>query len=221
MKFRTFFVGLLLATVGFCPLLRAEDGYRLWLRYEPISDAATNARYTAALGQVVFVTLSGLDSPTLAAAREELHLGLTGLLGHDVPVKLEKSAQPLPFLGDGYMLASTKQGKTGEITISAEHDLGVLYGSFDLLRRIQTRQPIDPLAITSIPKINHRLLNHWDNLNGTVARGYAGSSLWEWFILPDYLSPRYRDYARACASIGINGAVLTNVNANAQFLTAP
>ena len=221
MKIRAFLGCLVIAVVGLCSLLRAEDGYRLWLRYEPIADAATHARYAAALGQVVLVTSSGLDSPTLAAAREELQLGLTGLLGHDVPVILEKSAQPLPSLGDGYMLASAEQGKTGKMTISAEHDLGVLYGSFDLLRRIQTHQPIDQLAVTSTPKINHRLLNHWDNLNGTVARGYAGSSLWEWFVLPDYLSPRYRDYARACASVGINGAVLTNVNANAQFLTTP
>jgi alpha-glucuronidase len=63
------------------------------------------------------------------------------------------------------------------------------------------------------------LLDHWDNLNGTIERGYAGSSLWDWARLPGTLSPRYRDYARANASIGINGVVLTNVNANARVLT--
>jgi alpha-glucuronidase len=63
------------------------------------------------------------------------------------------------------------------------------------------------------------LLNHWDNLNRSVERGYAGISLWNWHTLPVYLDPRYKDYARANASIGINGTVLTNVNANATILT--
>ena len=63
------------------------------------------------------------------------------------------------------------------------------------------------------------MLDHWDNLNRTVERGYAGQSLWDWPHLPDSLPERYRDYARANASIGINGAALTNVNANAKFLT--
>ena len=66
-----------------------------------------------------------------------------------------------------------------------------------------------------------RLLDHWDNLDGTIERGYAGFSLWNWAELPDRVDPRYDDYARANASIGINGAVLNNVNANAQSLTAP
>ena len=70
------------------------------------------------------------------------------------------------------------------------------------------------------PRIRHRVLDHWDNLNRTVERGYAGFSLWDWHKLPDYRSPRYTDYARANASIGINGTVLTNVNANATSLTA-
>ena len=69
--------------------------------------------------------------------------------------------------------------------------------------------------MTSIPKIKLRLLNHWDNLNRTVERGYAGISIWNWHTFPDYIDQRYIDYARANASIGINGTVLTNVNANA------
>jgi len=65
------------------------------------------------------------------------------------------------------------------------------------------------------------MLSHWDNLDRTVERGYAGFSLWDWHKLPDYTSPQYDDYARAVASIGINGTVLTNVNADALVLTAP
>jgi alpha-glucuronidase len=63
------------------------------------------------------------------------------------------------------------------------------------------------------------MLNHWDNLDGTVERGYAGASIWDWQRLPGFLDPRYRDYARANASLGINGTVVTNVNANALVLS--
>jgi alpha-glucuronidase len=86
---------------------------------------------------------------------------------------------------------------------------------------LQTEQSVENIAITSAPAIQHRLLNHWDNLDRTVERGYAGFSLWDWHRLPGYIDQRYIDYARANASIGINGTVLTNVNANAQVLTEP
>ena len=68
------------------------------------------------------------------------------------------------------------------------------------------------------PRVRLRLLNHWDNLDGSVERGYAGRSIWDWWRLPDRLVTRYRDYARANASIGINGAVLNNVNADPLVL---
>jgi alpha-glucuronidase len=64
------------------------------------------------------------------------------------------------------------------------------------------------------------MLNHWDNVDGSIERGYAGGSLWKWYELPERIDPRYRDYARANASLGINGTVVNNVNASARFLTA-
>lgn len=64
-----------------------------------------------------------------------------------------------------------------------------------------------------------RILNHWDNPDGTVERGYAGRSIWKWDELPDSVSPIYKEYARACASVGINGTVLNNVNAKPMMLT--
>jgi alpha-glucuronidase len=75
------------------------------------------------------------------------------------------------------------------------------------------------LAVRDAPKVALRMLDHWDNLDGSVERGYAGASIWQWDSLPAVVSPRYRDYARANASIGVNGAVVTNVNANARVLT--
>jgi alpha-glucuronidase len=107
------------------------------------------------------------------------------------------------------------------IVIAANSDVGVLYGAFALLERIATGQRLDALSGVSAPRLRYRLLDHWDNLNRTIERGYAGFSLWDWQKLPDYLDPRYRDYARANASIGINGSVITSVNANATSLTAP
>ncbi len=105
------------------------------------------------------------------------------------------------------------------IILRANEDIGVLYGVFHFLMLLQTNHDISKLNIESSPKIRFRLLNRWNNLDRTVERGYAGFSLWDWQLLTDYKDPRYRDYARANASIGINGTVLTNVNANASVLT--
>ena len=215
----------------------AEDGYRLWLRYDLIADQTQRRAYASALQEIAI----SASTPTLSAARDELAAGLSALLGTEVPVVAKAGRSGAVLLGtpagspaiaaldlgdalatasdDGYVLRHVRAGKSTRIAVAANTDIGVLYGAFALLRHLQTRQPLDSLAVVSAPKIQRRLLNHWDNLNGFVERGYAGFSLWDWFVLPDRLSPRYRDYARACASIGINGAVLTNVNANALVLT--
>ena len=102
--------------------------------------------------------------------------------------------------------------------ITAHQEIGLLYGTFALLRLIQTQTPIDQLDVTSSPRVQYRLLNHWDNMNGSIERGYAGRSLWQWDELPEKLDPRYSDYARANASLGINGTVVNNVNANPILL---
>jgi alpha-glucuronidase len=120
--------------------------------------------------------------------------------------------------GEGYTLKSVGIYGKKTLIIAANKDIGLLYGSFHLLRLIQTRQSLENLDIVSTPKIHYRLLNHWDNLDGTVERGYAGTSLWKWDSLPQIIDRRYYDYARANASIGINGTVLNNVNANPNIL---
>ena len=117
------------------------------------------------------------------------------------------------------MIRSVKVHGHRAMLIAANSNAGVLYGVFRFLRLLQTRQPLEALNLREAPRIVHRILNHWDNLDGTIERGYAGASIWDWQTLPDYLNPRYTDYARACASIGINGAVLNNVNADALTLT--
>jgi alpha-glucuronidase len=216
--------------------IQAEDGYRLWLRYDKIQEADKLSAYQSRISQVV---VEG-KSATLEAARNELRLGLTGLLGtapsfEGTPqegmllagtpagsrlISSLKLGGRLKTVGsEGFVILSTKlNGKQGTV-IAANTDVGVLYGVFHFLKLLQTRQDIEPLSLAHSPKTRHRLLNHWDNLDRTVERGYAGFSLWDWHKLPDYQSPRYRDYARANASVGINGTVLTNVNANALILT--
>jgi alpha-glucuronidase len=208
----------ILAGLAVCSV-RAEDGYRLWLRYDTIDDAALRDSYAAAAGKIILSTPAGTDSPTLSAARSELTVGLGGLLESPASVELEKSRGPDAAAGDeGYTL-TRRGGDT--VVIAANRDVGVLYGAFALLRRVQTHEPIAGIATTSAPRIERRILDHWDNLNRTIERGYAGFSLWEWYVLPGYRSPRYRDYARACASVGINGTVLNSVNADALVLTPP
>ncbi len=215
----------------------SEDGYRLWLRYDLVADPALLARYRQALTGWRYEG----DSPLLRSATGELQRGLQGLLGCAVPevpagmrtgmviagtpagsplIASLKWQGALAALGEeGYLLRTTRcQGKK-IIVIAANSDRGLLYGTFHFLRLLQTRQEIARLAIAGAPQVQIRILNHWDNLDRTVERGYAGRSLWEWEALPDSLNPRYTDYARANASIGINAVVLTNVNANARVLT--
>jgi len=209
----------LLAATAVCTL-RAEDGYRLWLRYDTIDDVGLRAAYAAAARNIVLETPTGAESPVIAAARRELGDGLGGLLGISPTFGLQKS-EAMPNAATGTEGYSLKRRGAETLVIAATGDAGVLYGSFALLRLIQTHRPLVAFDLTSAPRIGRRILDHWDNLNRTVERGYAGPSLWEWYVLPHYLTPRYRDYARACASVGINGAVVTNVNADSLALTAP
>jgi alpha-glucuronidase len=216
---------------------RAEDGYHLWMRYRLVSNTALRADYMRAMSQLV---IEG-NSPTLAAARDELTKGLTGLLGR--PVRVAATADrdgsiivgtrhasatiaALPFAAElsrlgtnGFIIRRAVVGGNHVLVVAANDDLGALYGSFAPLRMLQTTTPMAQLALASAPRIQLRMLDHWDNLDRSVERGYAGKSLWAWDSLPGTLSPRYRDYARANASIGINGFVLTYVNANAKVLT--
>ncbi len=222
-----------------------EDGSELWLRYREVPIPGRLAEYQAGLTHLVVPTdtASPEEAATLSIAGAELSAGLSGLTGASVAAgdavlgpgavvvgtpqtssliaELPLAAQ-LPSVGDeGYVIeATTDAGGNPIVVVAANTARGALYGSFALLRHAQTHSGLEDLAQSSAPKIEHRLLNHWDNLDRSVERGYAGQSLWDWDALPGTLSARYTDYARANASLGINGTVLTNVNANAQVLTA-
>jgi alpha-glucuronidase len=233
---KTLLLTFLIIALNSWNAVKAEDGYRLWLRYDLVSDPIKIAQYRDCVRNYL---VAG-NSPILSAAREELHLGLSGLLGSGIPethtidhdgvlvagkptdalLANLNLADKLKDAGrEGYVIFNTTLNKRKSIVIAANDDSGVLYGVFHFLKLLQTHQDLTGLSVSSVPKIKIRILNHWDNLDRTVERGYAGFSLWDWHKLPDYIDPRYRDYARANASLGINGSVVTNVNANALVLT--
>ena len=124
------------------------------------------------------------------------------------PVALKKQKS---LARDGYTIKS--QG--GKTVIAASSDAGLLYGAYHLLRLQQTGKSCSNLDISEQPVYDLRILNHWDNPNGTVERGFAGRSI---FLNPDL--ERMKIYGRANASIGINGTVLNNVNAKPEALSA-
>ncbi len=154
------------------------------------------------------ITVSKSKSPTVAIAAEELNKAW-----HGEPLRLEIKRDK--NLGnEGFRVYRDKKG----LVLSANNDLGLLYGSYALLRDNAAGKAI--ALREEIPAYNVRVLNHWDNLDGTIERGYSGHSIWNWDELPDVVSPRYREYARANASVGINGVVLNNVNASSKILSA-
>ena len=227
---------LLLAIVALSLPARAEDGYDLWLRYRPV-EAAWRSQY-----QPIAAALAPAGgSPTIQAATDELQRGIGGMLGSPPPIVSgappagaiilgTPASSPLiaglklplgPAGPEGYVIRSLQLDGRPVTVIAANRDVGVLYGAFHFLRLMQTRQLLDRLDIASAPRLKLRILDHWDNPDRTIGRGYAGFSLWDWQKLPDYKDPRYTDYARAEASIGVNGTVLNNVGAKAENLTTP
>jgi len=233
MKFALTLLLFLLCTLPAAAAVKAEDGHDLWLRYAPLGPE--QAEPLRAFTQGLISTTGG--STTRELARRELKTGLDGLLGIAIPdddtivpgsivlarpgefEPIDRFDLPWDALGnEGYLIRRLMLDDGPFTLVAANADIGLLYGAFALLRHFQLAGSRD-MDIIETPAIDLRLLNHWDNLDRSVERGYAGQSLWDWWRLPDYIDPRYTDYARANASLGINGAVLNNVNSNAQILT--
>jgi len=218
-------------------ITQAEDGYRLWLRYDSLPKEMIDAYRT----RVTSVVISG-NSATLNAVRSELVDGCSGLLGSSIQTAatLDRNGavvvgtpasspliaglhwdRQLADLGpEGFRIVSLELNHHSAIVVASIGEIGSLYGTFYLLRLIQTLQPISHLDVSEKPHLQLRVLDHWDNLDGSIERGYAGKSLWDWKTLPERVDPRLTDYARANASVGINGSLLNNVNANSQSLSA-
>ena len=168
---------LLILTMVFVQIAKAEDGHQLWLRYQPVNKAK-------------------VTGPECLAA-DKLR---TYFLGENATLVLDPSMKEDAYLVNGS-------------TVTAKNEIGLLYGAYALLRGEQGY---------SAPYFNLRILNHWDNLDGSIERGYAGRSIF-WDLengQPKAVNtPLIEEYASANASIGINGTVLNNVNASPKMLS--
>lgn len=178
------------------------------------------------------------DDATAKIAKQELE---NNWRGKNVELKIDKSLN----LGEGYNIYArpAQQGDNiqYEATITASNPIGLLYGAYELIRLQNTdayntgsgNQQNFSKAIdeTEKPKVGLRILNHWDNLDGSIERGYAGKSIFKWeeiklgkngkgASISKSLHDRLITYARANASLGINGSVLNNVNASPKMMTA-
>lgn len=207
----------------FCQIqLVGQNGYKLWLDYKKLDNKiiATEYRFISSI-----YLLNDKNDEILNTVKNILTDNLSSLLGKKIiSEKSQKTDQITLTINtdaedindEGFYITSTSKA----LKIEAKTSKGLLYGAYHLINKIHRKEKIKNIKITESPKIQNRILNHWDNIDRTVERGYAGFSIFNWHELPEYLDPRYEDYARANASIGINGTVLTNVNANAIVLRA-
>jgi Alpha-glucuronidase len=208
----------------FC--LHAEDGSRLWLRFQAVN-AENLPGITSINGnpasmavqefQTAWTEISGKSLPVTSKLTDKtLVIGTAknkNVRSFGLNAELDKVGR------EGYLIKTIQRRNQTVTLVVSESENGLLYGIFHLLRLVQTGQLTEQVDIAEKPLYDIRMLNHWDNLNGTVERGYAGYSIWKWDELPNHISPQYREYGRANASVGINGTVLNNVNATPQILT--
>ena len=223
-----------LLSVSHVTTASAETGYDAWLRYAPLDPAARD-RHASLPRQIVSLG----DSPVLRTARDEVVRGLTSMLGAPVTAAVTRGRDPVVLLGvlprvrdvlkdtaiptqigaDGFWLGTVATRQGAIVVVAGGSERGVLYGAFALLRRIGAHEDVTRLNVREEPSAPIRWINHWDNLDGTIERGYAGRSIFfEGGRVVDDLT-RVRDYARLLASIGINALTINNVNANPQVLT--
>jgi alpha-glucuronidase len=215
----------------------SNDGYKLWLDYQPISDPGIKNEIEELLSGVYIFG----EDPTYEVIGNELDLASQKMIGQttkfnsidkkNAPFWLGTRTQLSQFLSmpqqvevkalgeDGYWMGPIELDGKKHYAIVGNRPIGVLYGVYNFLKLIQTETFDRSLLITDYPKVKLRMLNHWDNLDKTVERGYAGASIWDWHKLPGYVDSRYIDYARANASLGINAVSVTNVNAKSIVLT--
>ena len=229
-------LGVMVALFGVGHCAHGETGYDGWLRYAEMDNVAARKKYEALPATVVVLG----NQPILESAKAELLRGVRGMLGRTLRTTtqlrdensivlgtLEVVQKKFPTLGaapvlktDGFWLKTLKVGKRTHLVITAPNDRGVLYGAFALLRKIGLQEPVARLDISESPYAPVRFLNHWDNLSGSIERGYAGKSIfWEDGHVTKDLD-RVSDYGRLMASVGINGCSINNVNADARVVSA-
>lgn len=216
---------LLLFLMFFVPMIafaQINDGHNLWLndyRLCPNSKVKNpSSLYISFAGQTSQIIKQEITTFVVKAYKSTIS-DASQIEDGSISVFAEYSKELLPYFSKQTLLAVGDQGFLikhfgSKIIIAANSQAGALYGVYTWIRN-QKLYP-DKKDCTQIPSFQLRLLNHWDNLDASVERGYAGSSIW---FENGMLNPRDKEiYARANASIGINGTVLNNVNANPKIL---
>jgi alpha-glucuronidase len=218
-----------------CCALHAETGRDAWLRYAPL-DAAAARRYAS----LVPATVTALDENAMVlSGRDEIVLGVRRMLGKELRVEASVPKDGAVLLGtlaeihaampgialpasldaDGFWLKNATAGGAHYLVIAGTDQRGVLYGAFALMRRIALGESLAAMDERQAPYAPVRWVNEWDNLNGTIERGYGGASIfWEAGHARADMS-RVREYGRLLASLGINGCAISNVNADPKLLS--
>lgn len=212
--------------------LSETKGYRTWLQYSEIANNELKKQYLALCSKISLAT----DSKITKSAVEELEYGLKLMLGvkptvHSYPtnnsaitlgtyqdINLEDhNISPELFEEmneEGYLLkvVSNARGTQNEILLIGKSDKGILYATFHLLRLLQSGKSILSIDIIDAPKNQLRMINQWDNMDGTVERGYSGNTIF--YHGRDFTNDynRIKDYARMLSSTGINAISINNVN---------
>ena len=228
-------ITVLFLLLGVPAATAAEDGHAAWLRYAPASPAVRTGAATVVPARVA--TLG--DSPVLLRARDELIRGVRAIVGREVRVGATDGDASGFVLGtvaqlgeqrpailverspgrDGYAIDVIAEAGVLRTVIAGENERGVLYGVFAYLRKLALGEVSRNMRERSTPYAPVRWLNHWDNVDGTIERGYGGRSIfWEGGRVRDDLG-LVDDYGRLLASLGINAVSINNVNANPVFLT--
>lgn len=232
---RVVLASFLIVLPVFAAVSHAESGIEGWLRYAPLEAAAIRQVRDLVPGAVVALD----DAAPVQSAREEIIRGLAGMLGRTLRVEPRADAGSAIVLGtveairsrapqlspsssvevDGFSLRTVRSGGFRYIVVAGGGARGVLYGTFALLRRIALRESIDDIDVKEAPYSPVRWVNHWENLDGTIERGYGGRSIfWENGRARQDLA-RVNDYARLLASLGINGCSINNVNADVRVMS--
>ena len=213
------------------PVAHAETGGNAWLRYTPLEPAA-RAMYKR-VPAVVFATGS---SPVVGAARQELVRGVRSMLGRTLRLESRlpdedaivlATYDALPGIAQDVKIPPERvegsyllKALPHRLVIAGADERGVLYGVFALLRRIALHREIENVDEQDAPYAPVRWTNEWNNLDGSIERGYAGRSIFfdNGHVAADLT--RAHDYARLLASVGVNGCTVSNVNANPRLLTS-
>ena len=214
--------------------VRAESGYDAWLRYASLRGASL-ARADRDIPAAVAVAGNGLLE---LSARREFIRGVKGMLGRTMRAEAGLPKEDAVVIGtcaqlkafgpqwkfsaesapEGFQLKTIHAENVRYTVVAGAGDGGALYGAFALLRRIALGEATDALDVKESPYAPIRWLNHWDNLDGSIERGYGGRSIfWENFHARADLA-RVSDYGRMLASLGINACSLNNVNADPRIL---